>query len=435
MVTRNMKQVDGTNSDPNDFATTPVPESDRKSGWNLAFIIIGGIIGFSVFLVASKIGGSLGYHDSIMAFSLGGLILGTLGAVTSYVAAKSRLSTYVLTEFAFGRHGAKVTNTAIAISLIGWYGVISNVLGQAMQGALMDMFGVSIPTNILIIGASLLMITVTLRGFAGIGKLSLALVPLMVIFLVYAALKSDPFNTANNLIVLEGAFTFKTGVSAVVGSYIAGVIIQPDYSRFAVNTKHAVWSVFLSLAIGFPLIMLLAAIPSMVAGNPDLIAVMSTLGLLIPAFLLLFFGSWSSNVLCLYSSSLSVSTTVPKLSLKTIIVTIGIIGTALALVDAQSYLIGFLVILGLTIPPIGAIYCIEVLVARPLGVSIEQLNTEQSVSVIAFVSWFAGIFMGYLCQNNVLAITSIPSLDALLASSMLFGITRYWQTRTVTYAM
>ncbi|NDV89654.1 hypothetical protein GTH32_00385 [Alteromonas sp. 345S023] len=428
-----MSKVDGVKAKSNDFALSSVPESQTKSGWNLAFIIIGGIVGFSVFLVSSQIGGSLGYRDATIAFLFGGGILGCLGAVTSYVAARSRLSTYMLTEFAFGRQGAKIANVVIAISLIGWYAVISNFLGQALQHVLHDILGLLIPVYLLTIIASALMIAVTLNGFSGIDKLALALVPFMIAFLFYAAFKSDPFSTTNQLVINESAFTFKTAVSAVVGSYIAGVVIQPDYSRFAINKKQAVWSVLISLGVGYPIIMVLSAIPSMVAGNADLLAVMSTIGLVIPASLLLLFGSWSSNVLCLYSSALSISTLLPKISLKRIIFTIGVVGTSLALVQAQSYLIGFLVILGLTIPPIGAIYCTEVLIARRHGCNIEDLGSEPAVRSIGFISWFVGTFIGYLSQNDVVNLTSIPSLDALLASSLLFGGVRALQARAVLY--
>jgi cytosine permease len=428
-----MSKVDGVKAKSNDFALSSVPESQTKSGWNLAFIIIGGIVGFSVFLVSSQIGGSLGYRDAIIAFLLGGGLLGCLGAVTSYVAAKSRLSTYMLTEFAFGRQGAKVANMVIAISLIGWYAVISNFLGQAMQHVLQDIVGLLIPIYLLTTIASAMMIAVTLNGFSGIDKLALALVPFMMAFLFYAVFKSDPLGTTNQLVISENAFTFKTAVSAVVGSYIAGVVIQPDYSRFAINKKQAVWSVFISLGIGYPLIMILSAIPSMVAGNADLLIVMSTIGLIIPAFFLLLFGSWSSNVLCLYSSALSISTLAPKISLKTIIFIVGVIGTSLALVQAQSYLIGFLVILGLTIPPIGAIYCAEIVIARRQGCIIEDLEYEPAVRVMAFVSWVVGTFVGYLSQNDVVDITSIPSLDALLVSSILFGCVRAAQSRAMLY--
>jgi purine-cytosine permease-like protein len=90
-----------------------------------------------------------------------------------------------------------------------------------------------------------------------------------------------------------------------------------------------------------------------------------------------------------------------------------------------------LVILGLTIPPIGAIYCTEVLIARRHGCIIEDLGSEPAVRSIGFISWFVGTFIGYLSQNDFVNLTSIPSLDALLASSLLFGCVRALQVRAM----
>ena len=89
-----------------DFARGAVSGSAEATGLHLGLIIVGGTIGFAVFVISSQIGGALGYAEAGLAFAIGSLILGFMGAVTSYVGAKSRLSTYLLTEFAFGPTGA-----------------------------------------------------------------------------------------------------------------------------------------------------------------------------------------------------------------------------------------------------------------------------------------------------------------------------------------
>ena len=157
---------DGPNLE--EYTSGAVPDDVSSSGFSLALIIIGGTIGFAIFIVSAQIGGSLGYTKAALAFALGSLILGIMGAMTSYVGARSRLSTYLLTDYAFGRSGSKIANAAVAISLIGWYGVISNSLGQAAHQMLLDAFGFGIPTWILVLVASGLMIAITINGFKGI---------------------------------------------------------------------------------------------------------------------------------------------------------------------------------------------------------------------------------------------------------------------------
>lgn len=401
----------------NDYARCAVPDSARVGALEIALVVIGGTIGFAIFIVAAQIGGSLGYSGAALAFGIGSAILGVMGAATSYVGARTRLSTYLLTQYTFGQAGAKLSNLVVAISLIGWFGVISNFLGQAGQQMLLTAFAVTVPAWLTVLIASGLMVAVTLAGFKGIDKLALYLVPIMLLFIGYAAYTSLGADAAGSF-TQNNDFTLSTAISAVVGSYIAGVIIQPDYSRFARSHSGAAWAVFFALGVCFPLVQYFSAIPSLSLGNADIIAVMTLLGLGIPAFFLLVFGAWSSNVLCLYSSGISIATVLPKRSFKQIISAIGIIGTALALVEAQSYLINFLVVLGVLIPPIGAIYCLDAFWLRRFAYA--DTSPQAGYRWLPLLSWAVGIIAGFCSHFALVNLTGISSLDSLIASALCF---------------
>ena len=403
-----------------DFARGAVSGSARATGLHLGLIIVGGTIGFAVFVISSQIGGALGYAKAGLAFAIGSLMLGLMGALTSYVGARSRLSTYLLTEFAFGASGAKIANLVVALSLVGWFGVICNTLGQATQQMLRENWGVEIPAEVVITGASVLMVSVTALGFTGIDRLAFILTPFMALLIGYAAFLALGAGGDEPLAV-EQAFTFQTAVSAVVGTYIVGVIIQPDYSRFAVNVPHAVWSVFIALALFFPLVQFFSAVPSMATGEPSIVRVMGGLGIIAPAFFLLLLGAWSSNVLCLYSSSLSVATLLAKVRLSHIVVAIGVLGTALAYVMVQEAIVGYLVLLGITIPPIGAIYIVEAIVVRRFRMDLDALDGEPPCNFRAFGAWAVAIAVGYCSENGLLGIVGIASIDSLIVACALYA--------------
>lgn len=410
-----------------DFARGAVSGSAAATGLHLGLIIVGGTIGFAVFVISSQIGGALGYAKAGLAFAIGSLILGFMGAVTSYVGAKSRLSTYLLTEFAFGPTGAKVANLVVALSLVGWFGVICNTLGLATQEMLQESWNIDVPPPVVITAASALMISVTAAGFTGIDRLALFLTPFMALLIGYAAflaLRAD----GGEPLAVEQAFTFQTAVSAVVGTYIVGVIIQPDYSRFAVNVRHAVWSVFIALALFFPLVQFFSAVPSMATGEPSVVLVMSGLGIILPAFFLLFLGAWSSNVLCLYSSSLSVATLMERARLSHIIIAIGVAGTALAYVMVQEAIVDYLVLLGITIPPIGAIYIVEAILVRRFRMDLEELDGEPGFNIRAFGAWAGAIAGGYCSDQELMGIVGIASIDSLIVASALYTALqwRHW---------
>ena len=402
-----------------DYARSAVPADKTYSGLHIVLIITGGTIGFAIYIISAQIGASLGYRGSACAFAVGGLMLGIMGAGTSLVGARTRLSTYMLTKLAFGRNGAKLINVIVAVSLIGWFSVICNTLGMAAQQMLSESFGVAPPLYLTITIAAGLMIAITTLGFSGIDKLAIYMVPFMLLFmLIFAAKALSQITDAS----ISGAqnFTFETAVSAVVGSYIVGVIIQPDLSRFAVNQRHAMWSVFIALGIVFPGIQFFSAIPSMALAEADVIKAMGLLGFLVPGFVLMFLGAWGSNVLCLYSAGLSIATLNRKLSLRHIIIAIGIIGAGFAFVPAQTYLIDYLVLLGVAIPPIGAIYVIDSALLRRFQFSIERINEETSFRWPPLLAWAAGIIVGYVSDKTAFQISNIASLDSLFTTTALF---------------
>ena len=412
-----MNAIDSMPAD--DFARDAVQQGNAASGFRLALIIVGGIIGFSVYVISAGIGGSLGFAKAAAAFSIGSLILGVMGAWTSYVGAKSRLSTYLLTEFAFGRRGARLVNLAVALSLVGWYGVICNTLGNASQQMILEAAGLDLSPYLTVSVASALMITITALGFTGIDRLALYMVPLMLLFMLAAAALALQQGDAG-LAASEESFSLHTAISAVVGTYIAGVIIQPDYSRFAVSTRHAIWSVFVALGIVFPIVQILAAIPGMALGEQNIVKMMSLIGFLLPGFCLMFLGAWASNVLCLYSAGLSFATLLKRIHLRHIVLALGVAGTSLAFIPAQAYIMNFLVVLGVMIPPIGVIYVLDAMLIRKFAMSLKSLEDESSIRWSAIISWAMGALAGFATEATGFGIVGIASLDSVLVASLLF---------------
>lgn len=312
----------------------------------------------------------------------------------------------------------RVANLAVACSLLGWYGVTGTMFGRAGAQLGATVFGVDWPIELYVIVGSSLMVGVTLSGFKGIDKLALALVPVMVIFLGVAA--GISYAEVEDWTVPTGGQTMSlyTAVSAVIGSYIAGVTIQPDYSRFARSRKAATWSAFLALGVSFPFTLSLAAVPAVAMGEPDILNVMILIGIGIPAFALLVLAAWSSNVLSLYSGSLAMATIFRGTGLPAIISAFGIVGTALALTRVDEYLVAYLLLLGITIPPISSIYAVETLLFRTQFD--ETARGERPLVVYrSMLAWLLAIFAGYMAQEGIFSLTNVAALDSILVAAVL----------------
>lgn len=404
----------------NDYSQQRVPDSQTVSSGHIALVITGGTIAIPAFLMAAQVGSNLGFITAVMAFSCGAFILGTMNACTSWVGGITRLSASKLTENAFGFHGAKWINGLIAFTLAGWYGVNCKMFGDAANTVLTSL-GINLPISLYMVIGSVLMLWVSLKGFKGIDKLALWLVPLMILFIFYAAKLAMESPNAHLLWQTQNQMSFSSAVSAVVGAYIVGVVIQPDYSRFAKSPKGASISAGLALLVAFPIVLVLTSIPAIISQQSDLILVMVGIGIGAPAFFLLLLSSWSSNVLSLYSSSLSINTIAPKFSLRNITIFIGVLGTIIAFGDVQKYFIDFLILLGIAIPPVGAIYC--------LNFWFNKAHENQALVIkhhhwSAIGAWLFGCLLGVSSYLGHFTITQVPSLDSILISSTLYMVFR-----------
>ena len=162
----------------------------------------------------------------------------------------------------------------------------------------------------------------------------------------------------------------------------------------------------------------LAAVPAVAMGEPDILNVMILIGIGVPAFALLVLAAWSSNVLSLYSGSLAMATIFRGTRLPAIIAAFGIVGTALALTRVDEYLVAYLLLLGITIPPISSIYAVETLLFRT---RFDETAREERPLVVyrSMIAWLLAIFAGYMAQEGVFSLTNVAALDSILVAAAL----------------
>ena len=123
-----------------DYPTSPVPEDRTVSGLRIGLIL--GVLAFAVpgLVAGAEIGGALGLRRSFIAFPAAGLLLVAVGAAVGIIGVYNRLSSYVLIQCLFGRFGANLLCLAIALSMLGWYGVNMDLLSAALQHLLGQLF-------------------------------------------------------------------------------------------------------------------------------------------------------------------------------------------------------------------------------------------------------------------------------------------------------
>ena len=163
-----------------DFSRAPVTGGRLRPWWYLLILEMGVMISIPIFIVGGQLGLGLTLHDLVIATFGGALILGVIGGLTARLGAITRCSTPLIARYTFGKKGYRALITIVlAFSLIGWWGVQSEMFAHAVIGLAHQLFGIDLPEPLLIIASGTAMIVTAALGFRAIGKISYIAVPLL----------------------------------------------------------------------------------------------------------------------------------------------------------------------------------------------------------------------------------------------------------------
>ena len=405
-----------------------VPEEDRVPGWRIAFIIVGIAIGLPLMLTGAELGNRMAFGISVLAVLLGGIVLAILSAITGAIGASQRVSTYMLVERTFGVTGAKIVNVILIMTILGWFGISASVFGDAMSKAAAAYGAPGIGSEVFTTLGVVLMIATSIFGFKSLDLLALIAVPLLCLLLAGLAYYGLQLGGASMPLKTDHVpIAFGDAVSMVIGSFIVGVVLFPDYCRYARSPMHGAIAGVLSLGVGFPIVLIASIIPARATGQSDLVALLFALGAGIPALFLLVIATWTTNASNLYSASLAMSVEFKGISRWKVTIAAGVLGGLLAIFGIASNLVGYLVLLSFAIPPIAGIYIVDA-TGNYLGLwRPDNRPPRPKVSAPALFAWCAGSFVGWLSSIDMLVLTTLPAIDSLLVASVTFWILE-WRT-------
>lgn len=374
--------------------------------WRIILILLAAMIALPAFVMGAEIGHAFGAGPALFVCLAGGGLLGLLAALTGAAGAQRRCTTYELIGEAFGLQGAKIANGVLGISVLGWYGVMATMLGHAL--ASMGPGLAAQPLWLLSLAGCVLTTATAMVGFRALNWLSTLTTPLKIALLAWtcaAALRGGD-TAAMWRYVPAVAAPLGTGVSMVVGGLIVGAVLSPDVCRFAISPRRAALGAGLAYGLGFPLVLILAGLPNLASGEKDMIKIMLTLGLGLPAMLTVVLTAWSTNTFNLYSATLISQTLAPRTRSWRLALAAGAIGTAAGLGGISELLLPYLLWLSITIPPIGGIYLVHVALAGP-----DRSTTAWRPEALA--AWALGSAWAALAPRWGWALTPVAAIDAI----------------------
>ncbi|MBY8821778.1 hypothetical protein [Sphingomonas colocasiae] len=391
-----------------DFPRQPVPE-DRatRPAATVALIVANAVIGVPIIFLGGSIDRDHGMARGALIIVIGCALTAALAMLTAWAGVRSRCSTALLAERSFGRQGALVLNVALGAALLGWFAVEMGFIGQLLASAMRLTLGIGISPAPGIVVASLVIGVVAMFGIAVIARAPLLFAPLLVLLVGFVGFAAIP--RLSEAPVSIGGTSIGTGISAIVGAYVVGCLIMPDYSRFVGKARNAAIAAGVALGPVWAVVLGCYAAAGAVTRSDEPITILLALGMPAMLTLLLPLGLMQNGIMCLYSSALATSTWLRGLRFPAIVLATMVLGMALALAGVQAGFVGFLVLLAFVFPPAAAILAVEALFAPHDG-----SEARAGFRFVNLAIWALGSLAAALSEYHGMGLSGISALDGFM---------------------
>ncbi|MFI8593177.1 cytosine permease [Microbacterium sp. NPDC078428] len=345
-----------------EYESTPVPADKRKSLLSVSSVWAG----FPMIITGAMTGATLvhglGFGGGLVAMLIGNALLFVYVGLLSGLGAKTGFNFSLQASRTFGRTGYIVCSALLSTLVIGWFAVQTGLVGASMESA----FGLNAAVVALIAGVLFTLFTLLgIRALAIIGAIS---VPLFLVLGIYAAAQATSGGVDVWSYEGDGATSLAlgVGVTLVFALFADSGTMTADFTRWAKTPRQAWIATSTAFPVGNLFAMVIGGIiAAATAGTGDLFGIIAGQGGIFPiiaiAFLVINLGSVCTH--CLYNGAVGWSTIVGG-KMRVLTVILGAVGVIAAALGVWGFFIDWLNLLGVIVPPIGAIIIVDQLVVR-----------------------------------------------------------------------
>ncbi len=409
--------------------TRPVPMEESVAAHRVAIVCIGIAFTLTGLYMGSEIALELGWRKGVVAAVVGSVILAVMSIPAAIVGARTRLSTYMVVRHVFGTGGSRVVNAVLALVLIGWYAVTAELFGRTCYLTVHQYFPHSpVPMGAFTVACSLLVMATTVFGFRSLDRLSLLVAPLLVALTAYVAMRAVAHVPWRQISGSTGSLPdLGRGISAVVGGMIVNVVLMPDLTRYSRSVLDCAVISVTGNGIANGAMLVLAMLPALAFGEIDPMKYMALLDLVLAGFAILVLSTWSVNAVNLYSTGLVTATALPGYSYGAVVIGSGLVGTGVALLGLSDRFLDFLVVLGLVVPPIAAVYQVDFFVLRRTDYGETAPERARRSHGHALVSFGVGAALGCGLYAAKASLTGVPTIESFVAAGLCYWALERWR--------
>ena len=373
-----------------EYENTAVPLKARKSLLSVSLVWIGFPMIFTGTVTGAAIVTGLGFWKGMLAVLVGNLILFSYVGLLGMLSAKKGYNFALQSAITFGKKGSIIISGLLSTLVIGWFAVQTGLTGNNMNQAFgSNLLLMTLLAGILYIGVTL----VGVKALTYIGALSAPFFVILGLWAVHDAVAKSGWSSITHFNG-NGTLSFGIAVTMVVALFADSGTMAGDFNRWSKNKKEAL----LSSATAFPIANMVAMIfggliVAAASKNADFFQYIANKGgaVSIISIVLLFLNLGSVCSHCLYNAAVGWSNLLGKKMRSTALI-LGILGTIIAISGAWNYFIQWLNLLGIIVPPIGAIIIMDQFLLR------KNADISSPFRIQAFISWGVGALMGLLTE-------------------------------------
>jgi cytosine permease len=374
-----------------EFEHEPVPLARRHSLRSVAAVWFG----FPMVLTQAVFGGiitlNLGFIHGALAILIGNFVLFLYVGALSHIAGSTGLNFAMQAKATFGTKGYAVASGFLSTVVVGWYAFQTGLTGATVHTA----FGWN--ATAVIVFAMVLYTFITFLGIKALSIVGLIAAPFFIIMgLVGVGLAAGEHGFSSIMSYAGTAKTMSFGgaVTLVIAGFADAGTMTADFTRWSKNGREGVLASFSAFPIANSIAFLFGAVvvAAGAAVNPtqnggDFLPLLSGHGAVVSVLALIFvfvnLGSVCAH--CLYNGAVGYSHLFgSRMRLMTLV--LGLIGGLAAVAGVWNLFPYWLSMLGMFVPPIGAVMIMDQLFFGNAG----RVDDAEPFHGKAFAAWALG---------------------------------------------
>jgi cytosine permease len=376
--------------------------SQNKIKWfSIASIWFGGIVSVPALLIGSALISSLPFTTALLAGFIGFVFVVVFMSLLSIAAVDRQKAIVPLASSSFGHLGANiVVGLVIGLSTLGWFAVQSNIAGASFSKIVMEMSGHDIPAWVSSVFWGIIMVLTAVFGFKYLKWLNYMAVPSIIILLaygLYVTFQTHSFQEVLDFRPAGDGLSLLAAIGLSIGFISVGGVISPDYNRFAVSKKHAIWGSIMGIIPSALSLLAIGAILAVTQGTYDVVEIFASLGFPFFAMSILILATWTSNVMNVYSSGLAFTNLfqLPESKRSMVTLIVGLVGVLLAAAGLIDHFMEFINLLTITVTPVAGVVISDYFLSKSF--------TEESIRFNwkGIISWGLGVTIMLLMTHEI----------------------------------